>query len=92
MNIQGSSRNYGSTCAVIYPASGLTIDFTYSVDIKYFFTTELGGEGLDPPREEIKLSYEEFWHGITAMVAAIEERERERYQTNKKYIKKAIWR
>ena len=53
-------------------ANGVTVDYMYSIGIKYSYTPELRGPGFDPPPSAIQPSFEEVWNGYVAMIAEIE--------------------
>ncbi|CAD5120616.1 DgyrCDS9173 [Dimorphilus gyrociliatus] len=74
MDTFGTTWTYGSACTTIYPASGITVDYTYgAAGIKYSYTPELRGPGFNPGPNAITPSYQEVWNGIVAMIRKIEE-------------------
>jgi len=71
-NTYGTSWRRGTSCEVIYPASGGTDDYVKVVGgIKYSFTPELRGGGFNPPKSQIEPSFQEMWNGIVAMIKEI---------------------
>jgi len=63
----------GNSCATIYPASGITMDYSKGVaGVKYTFTPELRGNSFVVPAVQIQPSFVEVWNGLTATIAAIE--------------------
>lgn len=64
----------GNSCATIYPASGLTQDYSKGVaGVKYTFTPELRGNSFIIDASQIQPSYVEMWNGILAGIRAIEQ-------------------
>jgi carboxypeptidase A2 len=63
----------GNSCATIYPASGITMDYSKArAGIKYTTTPELRGNNFIIAASEIQPSFEEVWNGVTATITAIE--------------------
>lgn len=62
----------GNSCATIYPASGITMDYSKArAGIKYTATPELRGNGFVVPASEIEPSFQEVWNGLIANINAI---------------------
>ncbi|KAJ8329002.1 hypothetical protein O5D80_002962 [Batrachochytrium dendrobatidis] len=72
--VHGQVFATGSTCSTIYPASGVTVDYAYSLGTKYAFTFELrggGSEGFDLSAGEIVPSAEETTASLVALWKSI---------------------
>jgi len=64
----------GSTCTLLYAASGGTADWAYGSGlVKYSYTPELRGPGFDPSSAHIQPSLEENWNGLLALIGRMEE-------------------
>jgi carboxypeptidase A2 len=62
----------GNSCATIYPASGITMDYSKGrAGIKYTTTPELRGNNFIIAASEIEPSFQEVWNGVTATISAI---------------------
>jgi len=62
----------GNSCATIYPASGITMDYSKAVGgIKYTYTPELRGNNFIIAANQIDPSFQEVWNGIVATVRQI---------------------
>jgi len=62
----------GNSCEVIYTTTGGTDDWAKGVaGIKYAFCPELRGNNFTINKDQIQLSFNEFYNGIVAMVNAI---------------------
>jgi carboxypeptidase A2 len=58
----------GNSCATIYPASGITMDYFKGVaGVKYVATPELRGGSFVVSNTQIPLSYNEVWNGFLAL-------------------------
>jgi len=63
----------GNSCATIYPASGITMDYAKGVTgVKYTFTPELRGNNFVIAATQIQPSFLEVWNGVRATVDAVE--------------------
>jgi len=63
----------GNSCFTIYPASGITMDYSKGVSgVKYTFTPELRGNNFIVAANQINPSYVEVWNGVLAGIRAIE--------------------
>jgi carboxypeptidase A2 len=72
-NTHGTRWERGNSCQTIYPASGITMDYSHGVaGVPYAFTPELRGNNFIIAPEQIQPSFEEVWNGIVATVRAIE--------------------
>lgn len=59
----------GNSCATIYPASGITMDFSKAnAGVKYTYTPELRGNNFVIAATQIEPSYQEVWNGIVATI------------------------
>jgi carboxypeptidase A2 len=68
----GTRWERGNSCFTIYPASGITMDYSKGkAGIKYTTTPELRGNNFIIAASEIEPSFQEVWNGITATFAAI---------------------
>jgi carboxypeptidase A2 len=66
----------GNSCATIYPASGITMDYSKGVaGVKYTYTPELRGNSFAVAATNIQPSFEEVWNGVVATVSGIEKLE-----------------
>jgi carboxypeptidase A2 len=71
-NTHGSRWERGNSCATIYPASGITMDFSKArAGIKYTTTPELRGNNFIISADQIQPSFEEVWNGLIATFNAI---------------------
>jgi len=62
----------GTSCAVIYPTSGTSMDYAQAVaDIRYPYCMELRGTNFIVPESEIQPAFNETWNGIEAMIKRI---------------------
>jgi len=67
----------GNSCATIYPASGITMDYSKGVaGVKYTFTPELRGTNFVIAASNIQPSFVEVWNGVVAGIRAIEQAEK----------------
>jgi len=72
----GTTWARGNSCATIYPASGITMDYSKGVcGVKYTFTPELRGNSFIVNANQIQPSYVEVWNGVHATIRAIEQAE-----------------
>jgi len=70
----GTTWARGNSCATIYPASGITMDYSKGVGgVKYTFTPELRGGSFIVAAAQIQPSYVEVWNGVLALIRAIEQ-------------------
>ncbi|XP_039098996.1 carboxypeptidase A1 [Hyaena hyaena] len=70
-SLYGTKFKYGSIIKTIYPASGSTIDWTYSQGIKYSFTFELrdtGRYGFLLPASQIIPTAQETWLALQTIM------------------------
>jgi carboxypeptidase A2 len=69
----GSTWARGNSCATIYPASGITMDYSKGVaGVKYTYTPELRGNNFVIAASNITPSFNEVWNGFHATVETIE--------------------
>lgn len=62
----------GNSCATIYPASGITMDYSKGVaGIKYTATPELRGNSFVAAPDQIEPSFQEVWNGLVAAIDTI---------------------
>jgi hypothetical protein len=76
--VSGSGRVWarGNSCATIYPASGITMDYSKGVGEVFFTVTpELRGTNFVIGADQIQPSADEIWNGLFATVIALENRE-----------------
>jgi carboxypeptidase A2 len=67
----------GNSCNVIYPASGITMDYFKAVGgVKYTATPELRGNSFVVAASQIELSFNEVWNGFMALFNALEAQEK----------------
>jgi carboxypeptidase A2 len=63
----------GNSCATIYPASGITMDFARGVaGVATTFTPELRGNNFVIAANQIQPSFVEVWNGVLATVRTLE--------------------
>jgi len=63
----------GNSCATIYPASGITMDYAKDVGgVKYVYTPELRGNNFVIAATNIQPSFLEVWNGIMATFRTLE--------------------
>jgi carboxypeptidase A2 len=68
----GTSWSRGNSCATIYPASGLTMDYSKGVAGVFFTVTpELRGNNFVVNTNQINPAYLETWNGLAATVRAL---------------------
>jgi carboxypeptidase A2 len=66
----------GNSCATIYPASGITMDYSKGVaGVKYTFTPELRGNSFIVDSSQIQPSFVEVWNGVLATIRTIEQQQ-----------------
>jgi len=69
----GSSWARGNSCATIYPASGITMDYAKGITgVKYVATPELRGNNFVIAASNIEPSFIEVWNGVVANTRAVE--------------------
>jgi len=62
----------GNSCATIYPASGITMDYFKGVGgVKYTSTPELRGNNFVISNTQIPLSFNEVWNGLIVLFNTI---------------------
>lgn len=67
----------GNSCETIYPASGITMDYSKGVaGVKYTFTPELRGNSFIVDKNQIHPSFVEVWNGVLATVRTIEQQQK----------------
>jgi len=68
-NTYGTSTwRRGNSCATIYPASGITMDYFKEFGgVKYTSTPELRGNSFVVPNTQIPLSFNEVWNGLIVL-------------------------
>ncbi|CAL4088628.1 unnamed protein product, partial [Meganyctiphanes norvegica] len=72
--VHGTDYEYGSIYSAIYPASGTSVDWGYSIGVAHTYTLELrdkGSSGFLLPATEIIPCAEETWAGLVAAMLAI---------------------
>ncbi|XP_006031902.1 carboxypeptidase A1-like [Alligator sinensis] len=65
--VHGTRYKYGNVFSTIYPAAGVTIDWTYDIGVKYSYTFELrdtGCYGFLLPATQIIPTAEETWPAL----------------------------
>jgi len=68
----GTSWARGNSCATIYPASGITMDYSKGVaGVSYIVTPELRGGNFVVNINQIPLSYNEMWNGLAATIRSL---------------------
>jgi len=80
-NTYGSTWRRGNSCATIYPASGITMDYSKGVaGVKYTYTPELRGDSFIIGENHIEPSFREVWNGVVATIRGIEAAEAKEQQ------------
>jgi len=72
--VHGTDYEYGSIYEAIYPASGTSVDWGYSIGVVHTYTLELrdkGSSGFLLPVDEIIPTAEETWAGLVPAILAI---------------------
>lgn len=65
----GTTWQRGNSCATIYPASGITMDYSKGVGgVGFTVTPELRGNNFSVAVSQIPLAYNETWNGFAATV------------------------
>jgi len=68
----GTSWSRGNSCATIYPASGITMDYSKRLGGVFFTVTpELRGNNFVVNVNQIPLAYNETWNGLAATIRAL---------------------
>ncbi|XP_029951456.1 carboxypeptidase A1-like isoform X3 [Salarias fasciatus] len=73
-SLYGTSYTYGSTIDTIYPASGVTSDWSYDQGIKYSYTFELrdnGRYGFVLPANQILPTAQETWLALLTIFSHV---------------------
>lgn len=71
-NTFGTVWERGNSCQVMYPASGMAVDYFKAAGVMYTATTELRGNSFIAAASQIQPSFEEMWNGITTAISTIE--------------------
>jgi murein tripeptide amidase MpaA len=73
--VDGVQFVFGPSCAVLYPSTGYSVDYAYSVGkAQWAYLIELrdtGDFGFVLPPEQIRVSGEEQWEGIKTMLSLL---------------------
>jgi hypothetical protein len=74
--VDGVQFVFGPSCAVLYPSTGYSVDYAYSVGkAQWAYLIELrdtGDYGFVLPPEQIRVSGEEQWQGIKTMLGLLD--------------------
>jgi carboxypeptidase A2 len=71
-NTFGTVWERGNSCQIMYPASGMAVDYFKAAGVMYTTTTELRGNSFIASPAQIQPSFEELWNGITTAISTIE--------------------
>ena len=71
-NTFNTNWDRGNSCATIYPASGITMDYSKAqAGIKYTATPELRGNSFVAAPDQIEPSFQEVWNGVVTAIDTI---------------------